>query len=119
MSATAFTTSGAAVSETFREARVEELLGKKLCDSDGHKVGRIEELIAELRGTDLVVVEVHLGRGALLERLGELSTLVPLFGGLQRRLERRIRVPWHQLDLTDPDHPRATVRRAELQPTSP
>ena len=119
MSATVFPTSGAAISDAFREARVEELLGKRLRDVDGRSVGRIEELIAERQGTDFIVVEVHLGRGALLERLGELSTLVPLFGGLQRRLEQRIRVPWHQLDLTNPGRPRVTVRKAELERTAP
>jgi sporulation protein YlmC with PRC-barrel domain len=99
---------------TFREVRVEDLLGKRLCDAEGRRVGRVEELIAEIRGTDLVVVEVHLGRGALLERIVELSTLVPVFGALQRRLQQRIRVPWYLLDLTDPDHPRITLRREQL-----
>src|SRR5207237_435869 len=80
MSATVFPTSGAAISETFREARVEELLGKRLRDADGRSVGRIEELIAERQGTDLIVVEIHLGRGALLERFGELSPQLRTYG---------------------------------------
>jgi hypothetical protein len=100
--------------EVFREARVEELIGRKLCDAAGRKVGRIEELVAEQQGTDLVVVEVHVGPGALLERLIDLATLVPYSGTLQRQLRRVRRVPWHQLDLTDPDHPRTTVGRDEL-----
>jgi sporulation protein YlmC with PRC-barrel domain len=101
--------------EVFREVRVEELIGRKLCDLVGHKIGRIEELVAEQQDTDLVVVEVHVGPGALLERLIDLATLVPYSGTLQRHLRHLRRVPWHQLDLTDPDHPRTTVRREELK----
>lgn len=97
-----------------REARVEELIGRKLCDVDGRKVGRIEELVAEQRGTDLVVIEVHVGPGALLERIIDLATLVPHSSALQRQLRRARRVHWHQLDLSDPDRPRTTIRREEL-----
>ena len=105
------------VDGVFREARVESLLGERLRDRDGRSLGRIEEFVAEFHGTDLVLVEVHLGRGALLERLGELSTLLPLFGPLQHRLQQRMRVRWDQLDLTDPDRPRVTVRQDELERT--
>jgi len=97
------------------EARVEELVGRRLCDVDGRKVGRIEELVAELRGTDWVVIEIHVGPGALLERLVDLSTLVPLLSTLERRLRKRYRIPWNQLDLTNPRRPRATVAVAVLR----
>jgi sporulation protein YlmC with PRC-barrel domain len=98
-----------------REARVEDLLGRGLCDVDGRKVGRIEELVAELRGTDWVVIEAHVGPGALLERLVDLSTLIPLLSTLERRFRKRYRVPWEQLDLTTPSRPRATVAAAALR----
>ena len=98
-----------------REMRVESLLGHRLRGADGKSLGRIEEIVAEIRGTDWIVVEVHLGPGALLERLTELTSLVPLFAPLQRRLGARHRVKWEQLDLTDPSHPRATVRRDDLE----
>ncbi len=98
-----------------RELHVESLLGHYLCGADGKPLGRIEEIVAEIRGTDWVVVEVHLGRGALLERLAELTSLVPVFGALQRRLSVRHRVPWDRIDFTDPSHPRATVRHADLE----
>ena len=97
------------------ELRLEVLLGHHLRGADGKSLGRIEEVVAEIRGTDWIVVEVHVGPGALLERLAELSSLVPLFGALQRRLSVRHRVPWDRLDFTDPSHPRATVRRADLE----
>lgn len=101
--------------EVCREARVEELLGRKIRDADGRKIGRIEELVAEWQGTDLVVVEVHVGRGALLERLIDLATLIPYSATLQRQLRHLRRIPWRQLDLSDPDNPRTTVRQEELE----
>lgn len=101
--------------EVCREARVEELLGRKIRDADGRKIGRIEELVAEWQGTDLVVVEVHVGRGALLERLIDLATLIPYSATLQRQLRHLRRIPWRQLDLSDPDNPRTTVRQKELE----
>jgi hypothetical protein len=97
-----------------REVRVESLLGHRLRGVDGESLGRIEEIVAEIRGTEWVVTEVHVGRGALLERLVELTTLVPRFGAPQRMLGRR-RVPWAQIDFSDPSRPRATVRRSELE----
>lgn len=98
-----------------REVRVEELVGRRLCDIDGRKVGRIEELVAELRGTDWVVIEIHVGPGALLERLVDLSALVPLLSTFERRLRKRYRVPWDQLNLTNPRRPKATVAVATLR----
>jgi sporulation protein YlmC with PRC-barrel domain len=97
------------------EIHVETLVGRELRDVEGCKVGRIEDLVVELLGTEWVVVEAHVGFGALVERVVELSTLVPMMGALRRKLGRRYRVPWQQLDLSDPDHPRALVRMVELE----
>ena len=97
------------------EIHVESLVGRTLLDPDGRKVGRVEELLVEQVGIDWVVVELHVGIGALLERVVELSTLVPLMGGLRRKLSNRYRVPWQHLDLRDPDHPRSLVRLADLK----
>lgn len=98
-----------------RELYVESLLGSRLRDADGISLGRIEEIVAEIRGTDWVVVEIHVGRGALLERIVELTSLVPVFAFLRRRMDKRYRVPWHRLDVSDPSHPRTTVRQHELE----
>ena len=98
-----------------RELHVESLIGRTLHDVDGHKVGRIEELVVELLGTEWSVVEVHVGVGALLERIVELSTLLPSRGALRRRLAKRYQIPWQQMDLRDPDHPRSFVRRDALK----
>ena len=104
-----------AAEATGRELRLESLLGHRLRGADGKSLGRIEEVIAEVRGTEWIVIEVHVGPGALLERLTELTSLVPLFGALHRRLGARYRVSWDRLDFTDPSHPRATVRRDDLE----
>ena len=97
------------------EINVEHLLGRRVRDAQGENVGRIEELIAEIRGTDWVVVEVHLGRGALLERLVAISTLVPVIGKIGKRSRKRYSLAWNQLDLSDPERPRALVRPAVLE----
>jgi len=109
-------TSVAAAPDTaVHELRVESLLGHRLRGADGKSLGRIEEIIAEIRGTDWIVIEVHVGRGALLERLTELTSLLPLVGPLRHRLGARHRVPWDRLDFTDPSCPRATVTRSDLE----
>lgn len=89
-----------------RELHVESLLGHRLRDAAGVSLGRIEEIVAEVRGTDWIVVEVHVGPGALLERLTELTSLIPLPGFLRRRFGTRRCVPWNRLDLSDPSRPR-------------
>jgi ribosomal 30S subunit maturation factor RimM len=98
-----------------REVHVEQLVGRRIHDVDGRRIGRIEELIAELEGTDWLVVEAHIGPGALLERIADLSSLVPLMSALTKRLEKHYSLRWKDLDLSDPDHPRAFVRRSDLK----
>jgi hypothetical protein len=97
-----------------RETHVEDLLGRRLRDVNGVPVGRIEELVAEIRGTDVVVVELHLGPGAFLERVTDFAGRIPPLGPLRRFASERYRVAWHQLDLTDPDRPRLSVGKHEL-----
>src|SRR5690242_15953926 len=102
MTAPAARSSASTTSPGPRELHVEELVGRRVRDVDGRKIGHIEELIAEIRGTDWVVVEVHLGAGALLERLVDLSTLVPVLGRFTQRARRHYCLSWSQLDVTDP-----------------
>jgi ribosomal 30S subunit maturation factor RimM len=98
-----------------REVHVEQLVGRHICDVEGRKIGRIEELVVELAGTDWLVVEAHVGPGALLERIVDLSSLLPLMSALTKRLNTRYSVRWKDLDLSDVDHPRAFVRRSDLK----
>jgi len=98
-----------------RELRLEQLIGCRVVDAAGERVGRIEELVADAAEGECRVREYHVGSVALLEHLG---------GGLGSRLLRLIWpgahrgwvVPWEKMDLRDPGHPRLTCTRAELQP---
>ena len=97
-----------------REITIAELLGKRVVDSEGQGVGRIHELRVE-RGDEFCPVEEYrVGKRALLRRLA--AWAVP--SGIGRRIESRFGkgfgIPWDQMDLSDPEHPRTTVRKEEL-----
>lgn len=98
-----------------QELAVERLLGRRVRDPDGKALGRIEELIAEIRGTEWIVTELHIGAGAFVGRLLEISTLVPIVGTLAKRGRNRHRLQWNELDLSDPAHPRSVVRHGDLE----
>ena len=90
-----------------RELRVELLEGRKLVDRNGKRVGHIEEFVAEYRGGDLIVTEVHLGRAGLIERFS-------LHGSGEKHERRPSKVRWSDIDFSDPDHPRLKVAVEEL-----
>ena len=118
MSAPAAGSAADKLGDPSQEIHLESLLGKRVRDAAGHSLGRIEEIIAEQRGLDWVVVEVQTGPGAMVARLLEISTLVPFAGFVQRSVARH-RIAWHQLDLDDPDHPRTSVRRELVERLMP
>jgi sporulation protein YlmC with PRC-barrel domain len=98
------------------EVKLELLLGRRVDDANGIRVGRIEEVVAERDGEELLVTEFHVGRYALFERLS-----VRHFGlGLLRFLGARAqskdphKIPWDKVDLSDPDRPRLTCTIDEL-----
>ena len=101
---------------TAREVRLERLLGRKVVDAAGEVIGRLEEAIAEVRGSEHVVREFHVGKFAVLERLGSGllgAELLRLVGGA-RAYEGYV-VPWELMDLSDPDRPRVRVAKGELE----
>lgn len=101
-----------------REVHVERLLGRRVRDFNGVVIGRLEELRCETVGGETVVVEVHVGPAALGERLGGFLFQLPFLRYLP--FERwEYRVPWQQVDLGDPEHPRLRCRREELQRAGP
>ena len=61
-------------------------------------------------GNHFVVTEFHIGTGALLERLA-----VRPFPGVLRRRLRVHRVPWDQIDFSDPERPRLLCRLEQLR----
>ena len=102
---------------TTREVKAEHLLGRVVLDADGQRAGHVEEMVLADHDGECVLLEYHLGRYALLERLGAGrlgASILRLVGG--GRVYQGFAVPWHQMDLRDPAHPRLTVRRDELTP---
>jgi len=82
------------------ELHFELLLNRRVYDRDGNAVGHLEEIRATRDG---VVIEYHVGAFALFERLGAWSLGRAILRAL--RLSRKgggYRVPWDQLDLTQP-----------------
>jgi len=95
----------------------ELLLGREVRDVDGRAIGRIEEFrCGKLDGHD-VVLEYHLGAGGALERVLAFVRALPFFGMIPA--PRMVRVPWGQMDLSDPARPRVRVRREELAMDAP
>jgi sporulation protein YlmC with PRC-barrel domain len=98
-----------------RECRVELLIGRRVADANGEVVGRLEEIVADYVDDEYVVREFHVGAYAALERLGTGMlgrSLLRLIGG--DRIYTGYIVPWRQMDLSDPEHPRVMVARADL-----
>ena len=89
------------------EVNVELLIGRKVYDANGKKIGRIEELLAHEQGDDLVVVEFHVGAEGLFERLSVFHFGVGLLRilGARGHLRNPKRIPWQELDLSDPQKP--------------
>jgi sporulation protein YlmC with PRC-barrel domain len=99
-----------------REVPLELLLGRVVIDADGTSLGRLEEVTAEYEGDALVVRAFLVGRYAIATRLGAGAlghALVRLLGG--GRTFHALFVPWHAMDLSDPLHPRCTMRKAEVE----
>ena len=97
------------------EIRLELLVGREVHDADGKSVGRIEEVRGEKRGRDLLVEAYLVGASALVERLAAWSLVRPVRGALGDSLYSMYRVPWNEMDLSDPHHPRLTISKSELR----
>jgi hypothetical protein len=92
-----------------------EVLGRKVVDSEGRYAGRLEEIEAE-KGDDFCLIKSYLveHRG-LLDRLQTWALAAPMRKSIPiREKSRPYRVPWDQMDLTDPAHPRILVPQSQL-----
>ena len=99
-----------------REVALELLLGRRVRDPDGVSLGRLEEVVAEHEGNDLLVRAYLVGRHALAERFGGGRLMSALARLLTRgRGYEGLIVPWHAMDLADPARPRCTLRRDEIR----
>ena len=96
------------------EAHVEHLLGRRVVDVDGQRIGRLEEMLAEVVDGETVVTEFHVGGAAVVERLAAFITQLPFFRYIPfARTGYCVR--WEDFDLSNPRALRLTLRRAELK----
>ena len=98
------------------EIKVELLLGTEVYDVDDKSIGRIEELRVE-RDEKACLVEAYLiGTSALIERLSAWTLVRPIktFLGV-RKLYTLYQVPWQEMDLSDPLHPRLGIAKRDLR----
>lgn len=99
-----------------REINIELLLGRRVLALNGHVVGRLEEIHAEMVKGECFIREYHVGSYALLERLAAWSigrAILHFFGA--RREGGGYKVPWDKLDLSDIKKPRLLCSVQELE----
>jgi sporulation protein YlmC with PRC-barrel domain len=98
-----------------REINLELLIGKKVLDSEGKPLGRIEEIHLKAEGKDLVIDEYVVGSQGLLEGLAAVPFRFRLFPfARHKRFGPVHAIPWDKMDLHKPEKPRATCTKAEL-----
>jgi sporulation protein YlmC with PRC-barrel domain len=93
------------------EIRLDRLLGRRVRDTHGRSIGRIEELVCEIelheQGRDYVVREFQVGSFGALESLAGIDIVRQLLHTLgQRSGYKRYRIPWQWMDLSDAAYPR-------------
>lgn len=93
-----------------RRVTLQSLLGRLVLDCDGVRVARIHDVLTDWDGERCVVREWLLGTGALRQRLGVRA--LHLLG--LRSETPPVRVPWEEMDLTNPARPRLRCRKDEL-----
>ena len=97
------------------ETRVELLLGVKVRDVNGEKVGRIEEFRVERTDKGLLVEAYLIGASAVVDRLSAWTLVRPIKGLLKsRHIYSLYDVPWQDMDLTDPTHPVLRTAKRDL-----
>ena len=99
------------------EVKLELLLGIRVVDVNGERVGRIEEVLADRDGEELLVTHYLVGRYGLFERFSIYHVGIGLlrYLGSRSHSEHPHRIPWDKLDLSDPEHPRLTCSVDELK----
>lgn len=98
-----------------REIRLELLIGRQVCDPAGKVVGRLEEILIDDREGAPFVIEFHVGKYAMFERLMGGPVGRSLLRLLGRRAHAPLAIPWEIMDLGNPRRPRITRPAAELR----
>jgi hypothetical protein len=103
-----------------RRVRLHKLLNRQVIDAAGRPAGRVEDVRAHVSGGECLVEEYLLGREALLERLSvpDLSMALLRTVGARHGAGAR-RVPWREMDLSDPRHPRLRCALEDLPRATP
>lgn len=108
-----------------RVVALHHLLGRTVRDADGRKIGRVEELRAQIElhehGNDYVVTEFHVGSFGAVETLAGAHFARQLLRRLGRFAPYRAHcIPWDRMDLSDLAHPRAldTLEQLEARESS-
>ena len=99
-----------------RQIRAELLLGRRVRAMNGRVIGRIEEIRATQQSRGCFVEEFLTGRYAQLERLAGFSigrAVLKVLGAHDKNSSYRI--PWDQLDLSDPKRPRLLCEVSALR----
>ena len=102
-----------------RTVALSDLLGRVVRDADGRKIGRIEELSAEISleqgRSDYVVTRFSVGHFKPLDVIATGNFVQQLVRRITRATGyRRYEIPWDWMDLSDPARPRALRREDEL-----
>jgi hypothetical protein len=89
-----------------REVRLELMLGSRVRDPSGRVVGRLEEIRTVPSEGELVVREYLIGAAGAIERLAAWRIVGAVLGIPRRLGGRGYRIPWKDMDLSDPHAPR-------------
>ena len=94
---------------------LEHLAGRRVLSLRGKSVGRIEEIVAERHGDDIVVTEFHVGIFAAFERLSASAIGITMLDFFRlRHRDCLYRIPWDKLDISDPLRPRLRCTLEQL-----
>ena len=98
------------------DVHVELLLGRKVRDTDGNVIGRIEEFRVERDHNSCRVESYLVGASALVERLSAWTLVRPIARALHaRKLYQLYDVRWQDMDLSDPRRPKLRIPRSDLR----
>jgi len=102
-----------------RTVALSDLLGRVVRDATGRKIGRIEELNAEISlehgASDYVVTHFSVGRSRWFDIVATGNFVQPLVRRVTRATGyHRYEIPWDWMDLADPARPRVLRREEEL-----
>jgi hypothetical protein len=97
------------------EVHLELLVGRKVLTQNNTSVGRLEEVHADLRSGKCFVEEYLVGTYGVFDRLSALAIGRALLGMAGKFIKTGYRIPWDQMDLSDPDKPKLKCKVSQLK----